>query len=414
MRRALMLLAVFLYAVILSQLVFGNSGQGQAAEPRVVRGVVFDDANGNGQRDAGERGIGGVAVSDQSVVVQTAGDGSYQLQAAADAPLAFVSLPDGWSAPRGFWQPLQFADGTARADFALRARPQQPPQAELIFLHASDTHLSAQSLPRIRRLREIVERERPAFVLLTGDLVRDALRVPEAEARGYYDLLAAELATFPVPVFTVPGNHENFGIERHLSLVSAQHPLYGKKMYRHYRGPNFYSFNWGGLHFVGLDTVDVDDLWYYGHLDGAQLEWLRRDLAAAPPGAPVVTFNHIPLASAVDALAGLREEEPAPSVIRVAGKAQYRHVVSNTAELLAALGTRRLEIALGGHMHTPETLVYQTERGAARFHQTGAVVGPSRAAGMTFPSGVTLYRVRNGRVDDGTFLPLDLPTRNSK
>ena len=56
----------------------------------------------------------------------------------------------------------------------------------------------------------------------------------------------------------------------------------GKRMYRHYLGPNYYSFTWGGVRFVGLDTADVDDLWYYGHLDPDQLAWLERDLTAAP------------------------------------------------------------------------------------------------------------------------------------
>jgi hypothetical protein len=383
--------------------------EGQAApQQRVVRGVVFNDANGNARRDAGERGLAGVAVSDQAAVVQTNADGTYELGAAAESSVVFVSIPDGWSAPAGFWRALKFEGDAARADFALQRRETK---ADFTFIHASDTHLSPQSLPRIRRLREIVQRERPAFVLLSGDLVRDALRVKEEEARGYYDLLMAELRQFPVPVWTIPGNHEVFGIERHLSLVSPQHPLYGKKMYRHYLGPNYFSFTWSGIHFVGLDTIDVDDLWYYGHIDAAQLVWLRKDLAALPPDTPVVTFNHIPLASAVENLNGYTEEPPAPSVIRVGGRAQYRHTVSNTAELLAALGTHRLEIALGGHMHTRETLIYQTENGPMRFYQTGAVVGPNEAGGLKFPSGVTLYRVRNGKVDDGTFILLDTGTQ---
>ncbi len=424
--RILPLLAALLLCVLATSTLLLRTAtvqQSQQPQPqperRIVRGVVFDDANNNGLRDTGERGIAGAAVSDQSAVAQTAADGSYKLQSTSDAALVFVSLPEGWSAPRGFWQMLQFTNNEARADFALRPRTlqaaqQSTPPSDFIFIHASDTHLSPRSVPRIERLREIVEREKPAFVLITGDLVRDALRVPEAEARGYYDLLVAELAKFPVPVFTVPGNHEIFGIERHLSLISPQHPLYGKKMYRHYRGPNFYSFNWGGIHFVGLDTADVDDLSYYGHIDAAQLDWLKRDLAAAPPGAPVVTFNHIPLATAVDAMYGYVEEPPAPSLIRVDGKSQYRHVVSNTAELLAALGSRRLEIALGGHMHVAESLLYQTALGLTRFHQTGAVVAPSSVGGMKMLSGVTLYRVRAGKVDNGAFLPLDPPATTPK
>ena len=97
---------------------------------------------------------------------------------------------------------------------------------------------------------------------MTGDLVRDALRVGEEEARGYYDLYTQEVPRFPMPVWSVPGNHEIFGIERHLSLVSPKHPLYGKGMYRQRLGPNYYSFTHGGVHFVGLDSVDVADLWY--------------------------------------------------------------------------------------------------------------------------------------------------------
>jgi hypothetical protein len=36
-----------------------------AAQPDAARGVVFLDADGDGVRDAGERGIAGVVVSDQ-------------------------------------------------------------------------------------------------------------------------------------------------------------------------------------------------------------------------------------------------------------------------------------------------------------------------------------------------------------
>ena len=65
-------------------------------------------------------------------------------------------------------------------------------------------------------------------------------------------------------------------------------------MYHHYLGPNYYSFNYGGIHFVGLDDVDFEDLWYYGHVDSVQFNWLRKDLANVPTTTPVITFNHIP------------------------------------------------------------------------------------------------------------------------
>lgn len=399
--------AAFAVVLVASLLFPAANSRAQQAE-QVVRGSVYDDANGNGRRDGREKGIARVSVSDQASVVQTREDGSYQLEVAPAAGVIFVSVPEGWIPSGSFWRALDraSASGAAPVDFALRARPKT---GEFTFIHASDTHLQASSLPRIRRLREIVERERPAFVLITGDLVRDALRVPEEEARGYYEMFMAEIARFPVPVWTVPGNHEIFGIERQRSGVSKEHPLYGKQMYRHYLGPNYYSFTWAGVRFIGLDTADVDDFWYYGHIDAAQLEWLKKELATLSPGATVVTFNHIPLASATDGIYGYRDEEPAPTLIRVNGRMQYRHLVSNTEELLALLRPFRLEIALGGHMHARESLAYPTASGVVRFHQASAVVGPAQLPGITVPSGVTLYRVRDGKIDDGTFIPLDPP-----
>ena len=77
----------------------------------------------------------------------------------------------------------------------------------------------------------------------------------------YYELFGGQAERFESPVWTVPGNHEIFGIERDRSQVSAAHPLYGRKMCRHHRGPDYYSFNFGGVHFVGLNSVDNDDQW---------------------------------------------------------------------------------------------------------------------------------------------------------
>jgi Icc protein len=393
---------IALTALALISCTIGGSAARQPS--RTIQGVVFDDANGNWKRDQSERGLPGVAVSDQFSVTSTAPDGAWKLDSPPASRVVYVSVPDGFTSSGTFWRAVPPSGDDRRLEFPLaRAKT----DAEFTFVHASDTHLSTASLPRMRLLRGLVERTKPAFVLITGDLVRDALRVGEAEARGYYEMLVAELKQFPVPVWTVPGNHENFGIERDKSGVSADHPLYGKQMYRHYLGPNYYSFTWGGVRFLGLDSVDVNDMWYYGHVDAAQLEWIKRDLATAPDSTPIVTFNHIPFASAAERLAGYTEDQPAPTLITVNGKTQYRHLVSNAAEVLAALKPHRLEIALGGHLHAREALEYQTGDGLVRFHQAGAVVGPSKPGGLTMTSGVTLYRVRSGIVDGGSFLTLE-------
>jgi hypothetical protein len=368
-----------------------------------VTGVVYVDRDANGRQDAGETGLRGVAVSNQVDVVTTDSSGMFALPGQGTG-VVFVAVPDGYRASGRFWQPANSPSLT----FGLVSAP----GAELTFVHASDTHIQPSAVPRFDRLRAIIDSVSPAFVLITGDLTRDALRVNEQEARSYYELFMREAARIRIPVWTVPGNHELFGIERHQSLVSAAHPLYARGMYRHYLGPDYYSFNAGGVHFVGLNTADHLDIEYYGHIDSTQLRWLERDLAAVPRAMPVVTFNHIPLASAMPSIAGIWNEPPAPTLVRVRGREQLRHVVSNLSELLQVIGSRPYPLAMGGHNHAQEaTRMGFLDRPPIRFEQTGAVVGPGGGGALRMTSGVTVYRIRNGAISEGTFVRLDPPDR---
>ncbi len=368
-----------------------------------VRGVIFADRNGNGVRDPGERGLGGVVVSNQDAVIVTDSAGAFHIPRGRTG-IVFVSVPDGYRPVGSFWRAV--TDPMAPVAFALAP---VPAAREFTFVHASDTHIAPASLARTQRLRTLVDSIHPAFALIAGDLVRDALRVGEVEARSYYDMFARETKQFVTPLWLVPGNHENFGIERALSHVGSLHPLYGRKMYRSYFGPDYYSFTYGGVHFIGLNSVDIDDTSYYGHVDSLQLAWLERDLSHVPAAMPVVTFNHIPMASSFLDLAGYTDSPPAPSVITVKGKAMFRHTVANAGEVLAVLRTHRHVLALGAHIHAAERIVFEIEGVRTRFEQSAAVVAPSGAASMRFPSGITVYTVRGGEIDAGRFLPLGQP-----
>jgi predicted MPP superfamily phosphohydrolase len=367
-----------------------------------VSGVVFEDSNGNGVRDAGERGIANVAVSNQDTVVVTDASGAFRMTSEGSG-VVFVSTPDDYRAVGNFWRDAKASESLA---FGLARLPQG---SGLTFMHASDTHVSAASLARTQRLRAVVDSVHPDFVIITGDLVRDALRVGEAEATGYYDLFAKERSAFKEPVFTSPGNHENFGIERDTSHVPMSHPLYGRGMYHHFFGPDYYSFTRGGVHFIGLNTVDIDDQHYYGHVDSLQLAWLAKDLALVPANMPVVTFDHIPFFSTFEGLNGYVDGPPAPSLITIRGKTAYRHTVSNAADVLAVLRKRNHVLALGGHIHGTEKIEYEIAGVKTRFNQIAAAIAAPRGAGLQFLSGVELYHVQNGVIDAGKFIPLDSP-----
>jgi hypothetical protein len=142
-------------------------------------------------------------------------------------------------------------------------------------------------------------------------------------------------------------------------------------------------------------------------VDSLQLAWLERDLANVPPSMPVVTFDHIPFFTTFETINGYDDKSVAPTLITVKGKTVFRHSVSNAGDVLAILRKRRHVLALGGHIHGTERIEYEVEGLRTRFNQVSAVIAPPHGAGMTFVSGVTLYRVKNGAIDAGQFIPLD-------
>ena len=312
-----------------------------------VSGYVFEDLNNNGVKDANEKVIRNVAVSDQVNVVTTNENGFYQIQYTSTYGILFVSLPNGFQS-RAWWQRVDSINTRSQISFPL-VKIASP--SSFTFIHASDTHISETSLDRIRKFQQIVDSVKPDLVLITGDLVRDALRVPETEATRLYELFLSEIKKTKAAVWYIPGNHEIFGIERHLSLVSQQHPLYGRKMYHHYLGPDYYSFNYGGIHFIGLNSVEFEDLWYYGRIDSVQLQWLKKDVATVSSGTPIITFQHIPFFSGGFSMMPFEEDGPGRSVVRERGVLQYRHIVSNAQDVFMIMKNHNYPLALAGHYH---------------------------------------------------------------
>ncbi|HRI80643.1 MAG TPA: metallophosphoesterase [Cyclobacteriaceae bacterium] len=368
-----------------------------------IYGVVFIDANGNGIREKNEIGLKGVVVSDQITAVTTDANGFYQIANSKGLGYVFVSLPSGYKAVRNFFSKVNASQSNVQVDFAI-IKTINPTRFK--FIHASDTHISSQTLDRIAKFKAVADSVKPDFILVTGDLVKDALRVPEAEASSLFELYKNEILKFELPVWNVPGNHEIFGIERELSKVSKDNPLYGRKMYRHYFGPDYYSFNFGGIHFVALNSLEFEDLWYYGSIDSVQREWLKKDLAAVPPSTPVVTFQHVPFISGELSISGFTESGPSRTLEKEHGEPKFRHVVSNALGIITILRSHPFPLALAGHHHSRQLLYLETAGQQTRFEQGAAVIGPSDRGSIQFPSGVTVYDVENGEIDGGTFIIL--------
>jgi predicted phosphodiesterase len=383
------------HLLLLVLLVF--SAQGQAVE---IQGRVFEDRNGNKLLDQEEEGIPKVTVSDQVNTTATDQDGYFSLTTGGDFPYVFISQPSGYV---GVW----YYQKASEVNFPLR---KSAPQQHFTFIHASDTHVESVMLPRMNRFRELADSKGAQFIIITGDLIKDALRANEDTAREYFELYVAEIKKFKTPVYSAVGNHDIFGIERDKSLVSTEHPLYGKKMYRHYLGPNYYSFNFGGVHFVAVDGVDYQNLYYFGGVDALQLKWLEADLQPLPSGTPVITFNHIPFVSPGFSFRNFDAHAfYGPRLLDQNGTLKHRDIVYNFQKVRDVIGGRPYPLALAGHYHAAQEGSIAGDE--TLFAQTSAITGPDpfQYHGLAVRSGFTLYEVKDRKVVSSEFIPLDLP-----
>ena len=134
----------------------------------------------------------------------------------------------------------------------------------------------------VRCVLRSVDREdptKPSFVIHTGDISH--LSKPSE-----FDDADRIISQARLDVHYVPGEHD---------VLDENVKLYRERYGRGTRGSGWYSFDAGGVHFVGL--VNVVDLKAggLGNLGDEQLEWLEDDLKARTASTPIVVFAHIPL-----------------------------------------------------------------------------------------------------------------------
>jgi outer membrane protein assembly factor BamB len=232
-----------------------------AKAPVVVTGIVFDDANANGKMDAGEKGLAGVRVSDGESIVRTGGDGSYRI-GASRARFVFVVTPSGRRCSDGFYRELPNDAEKFEALFALAPCPESA-NPRFTFAQITDLHVTDESDTLIADLTEIAG-SKPSFAVATGDLVNNGQNMDQVKT------YAAGLKRSPVPVFNLPGNHDVGG--------GSKDP----ENYEQFLGPTHYSFDYGGCHFLMINSCDSSE---------TQEKWLSEDLRLAG-SAPVFAFQH--------------------------------------------------------------------------------------------------------------------------
>ncbi len=164
----------------------------------------------------------------------------------------------------------------------------QTPRGEFSFVQISDSHIGFAAdanrdvtatvqvaLDKVKALQPS-----PAFLLHTGDLTHG--QKPEQ-----FDTLAGKIQGAGVgEVFYVPGEHDLFADNGKEYLAR-----YGKGT----TGNGWHSFDYKGVHFVGLNNVLDLKAGGLGTLGTEQLQWLEKDVAGLSSSTPIVVFAHIPL-----------------------------------------------------------------------------------------------------------------------
>lgn len=149
---------------------------------------------------------------------------------------------------------------------------------DLAFALITDTHLSVADPANAGRMALVwasLAKAGPDFVLHCGDITDTGF----AEEFDLFDSLVPPALADRIRY--TPGNHE------------VRWDASAEEIYHHHSGPAPYSFNAGGVHFVGFDPSQL--LQEPAHIGAQDLDWLDHDLTHAADGRPTVLFQHHPM-----------------------------------------------------------------------------------------------------------------------
>lgn len=270
---------------------------------------------------------------------------------------------------------------------ALGARPSTAAfHTSFSFVHFTDVHIQPELRADVgsRACVARINALKPSFAICGGDLVYDVNAVGFPRARRLFDLYAETVKPLNMPLHTVVGNHDVYGISSNAGVAQTD-AYYGKRMFEDRIGARYSSFDFNGWHFVLLDSIGSrPGREFVGLVDDEQLTWLRTDLGRMKPDSSLVVVSHIPLVSAVLQLVA----DP--------GRASDIYLVTNARDVLDVLWPYKPKMVLQGHTHIRETVLYN----GCRFITSGAVCGNWwKGAREGHPEGFAVLTVRGGEIE---------------
>jgi C terminal of Calcineurin-like phosphoesterase/N terminal of Calcineurin-like phosphoesterase/Calcineurin-like phosphoesterase len=324
------------------------------ARKKYAKGIVFEDTNQNGIYDKGEYGIPGVSVSNRSDVVQTDEKGRYKLRISKET-IIFVSKPAGYTVPLDknniprFYYIYQPKGSPKDLDFkGIEPTGKRPKSINFPLLKGElkeDFDVIVMGDPQTKTHQELnyyrddvisgLIGTDARFYIALGDILYDDLKL--------YDRMNNIIGQIGIPAYHVMGNHD--------MNARAKDYNHEAETFKRTYGPDYYSFTYGKVHFVILNSVKYNG-WnkkedkkgsYIGYLHEKQLNWLKNDLAVVPDDHLVVLSMHIP----IDSIMFKRDST----------------TIVNREALFKILENRSHLLALAGHQHFVEYLEFTEKDG---------------------------------------------------
>lgn len=222
------------------------------------------------------------------------------------------------------------------------------------FVHMTDPQMGfrekdgiGQSVQYLAETVEAINRIRPAFVLVTGDMLNNWNSEEQWEA---YDSLMTRIDK-DIPVYTVPGNHDYRALKEADSV---------EKYFEHW-GYDRIAFTHGGDFYLGFNTNIIKDDQITEEAE--QYEWMVSQLKKhARRARHVIIFGHCPIIKTdVD-------EKPDYFNFQEPYRTKY-------LELCREYG---VDLALYGHFHRTRTVLYEGTQ-----HVTCTASGNALGDGMS-------------------------------
>jgi 3',5'-cyclic AMP phosphodiesterase CpdA len=194
------------------------------------------------------------------------------------------------------------------------------------FVHITDTHLpthlyyfepgaetDSSEMEDLRAVMADIDIINPEFVLLTGDVINEG-ELEDYLNRRYFTRTQRLLAESRVPIYVTTGNHDVGGWDstpppdgtarrdwwRFFGWGRLDDPPPGAPWHT-----QNYSFDYGSVHFIGMDSYLNYDGWrpgIYGDrsFTTGQMQWLADDLADAAGSISQVLFYHFDFSDQID------------------------------------------------------------------------------------------------------------------